>query len=85
MKIKHGTDYYVASNDYEDLRAMTLIRMHGDDEDSDSGKFYMVHRSDDGEWLWSGYVKAEDLLTADQIIKMRDYHLMMADAFERHG
>lgn len=85
MKIKHGTDYYVASNEYEGLRTMTLIRTHGDDEYPDPGECYMVHRSDEGDWLWSGYVKVEDLLTADQIIKMRDYHLMMADAFERHG
>lgn len=83
MDIKHETDYYIASNDYEFLPTMSKVRMHGDDDNL--SEVYVVQRSDDGDWLWSGYVKVQDLLTADQIIKLRDHDLMMADAFERHG
>lgn len=39
----------------------------------------------DGYYGFSGLVNAWRLLTAEQIVKLYEEHLMLDDAFERHG
>lgn len=81
MKLQENTDYYVMTDDYPMLPAMTRVRLHGEDDQDD---VYVVWE-DELEWLWSGYVKPHHLLTAEQIVKLYEDHLMLVDACERHG
>lgn len=48
----------------------------------DPKKLVLVSTVHNGDF---GYVEPHELLTVDQIIKLRDDHLDMVDAFERHG
>ena len=76
--IKKGEFYYLVSNDYLIIPPMSLVNVRF------VGDLGLPYISD----LQSGnhcYVEPHELLTLDQIIKLRDDHLEMMDAIERHG
>lgn len=85
MTIKQGESYYVVSDEYSDwLPLMSYVKVH-DDGYFDCNDPYVVLRGSDGSWVSSGYIKPEHLLTAQQILKLYQEHMVMVDALERNG
>lgn len=78
-KIKDGEKYFVVSHDYEGLDIMSVVTAY-----IDMVGIFCVYEPE-YDRTWYGYIKPHDLLTADQILRLRDEHLMLVDAFERHG
>jgi len=82
--IKKGEYYYLVSNDYDWIEPLTKVKALLVDGDKDVYVRNVVEqRLHDGNV--SGYVRPHELLTLDQILKLRDDHLEMMDAIERHG
>lgn len=82
MSIKEGGCYFVMSDEYEGLQVLTDVIVRIIDT---TGIFCVLYDHEGWEWIWSGYIKQEHLLTADQILRLYEDHLIMVDAFERHG
>lgn len=81
MTIKQGESYYVVSDEYSDwLPLMSYVVVY-DDGYSGCHDHFVVLRGSDGSWVASGHIKPEHLLTAEQILKLYDDHMIMVDEF----
>lgn len=83
--IEKGKEYYLVSNDYDWIDPLTKVMALLVDGDKDVYVRNVEFKSVRKDKMIYGYVKPHELLTLDQIIKLRDDHLEMMDAIERHG
>lgn len=82
--IEVGKEYYVVSDKYDWLDPMDKVKIFL----YESGKQPLTTKTyfENGEKKKSiGYVDENDLLSADEIIKVWQNHRMIVDSFERHG
>lgn len=82
--ISQGEYYYLVSKNYDWIDPLTKVKALL----VDGGKDVFVRDVPtpiDNPSTKYGYVKPHELLTLDQILKLRDDHLEMMDAIERHG
>lgn len=83
--IEKGKEYYLVSKNYDWIEPMTTVKALLVDGDKDVFVRDVIGQRMLGQKNVFGYVKPHELLTLDQILKLRDDHLEMMEAIERHG